>query len=255
VPLGSPRVAVVTGGSSGIGASVARRLASDGWTCVLIGRREDPLRALASEIGGEFEVCDVSDREAVDAAAAAVESRHSALGLLLNNAGVAGRRMNFLDGLPERIEELIEINYLGNVWVTRAFLPLLEAGDGAQVANVVSVAGTVALGPYSASKHAQLALSRSLAAELRPRGIHVLTVNPGFVETPGFPQAWLGRFEAIVVGPDYVAKRIVQALKLGRSEIFVPGWYRTAAWGQALTPGALARVRARRLGRRGTSRR
>ena len=222
---------------------------------MLIGRREDPLRVLASEIDGEFEVCDVSDREAVDRAAAAVESRHGALGLLVNNAGIAGRRMNFFDGPPERIEELIEINYLGNLWVTRAFLPLLEAGDGAQVANVVSVAGTVALGPYSASKHAQLALSRSLAAELRPRGIHVLTVNPGFVETPGFPQAWLGRLEAIVVGPDYVAKRIVQALKLSRSEIFVPGWYRTAAWGQALAPGALARVRARRLGRRGTSRR
>jgi NAD(P)-dependent dehydrogenase (short-subunit alcohol dehydrogenase family) len=254
VPLGQPRVAVVTGGGSGIGAAVARQLAGDGWTCVLIGRREDPLRALSSEIAGEYEVCDVSDREAVERTAAAVASRHRALGLLVNNAGIAGR-INFLDGAPERIEELIDINYLGNVWVTRAFLPLLEAGAGAQVANVVSVAGTVAVGPYSASKHAQLAFSRSLAAELRPRGIHVLTVNPGFVETPGFPQAHLGRFKAIVVGPDYVARRMLRALRRGRSEIFVPGWYRTAAWGQMLGPAALARVRARRLARASTSRR
>ena len=149
----------------------------------------------------------------------------------------------------------MDINYFGAVWVTRAFLPLLEAAQNAQVVNVVSVAGTVALGPYSASKHAQLALSRSLAAELRPRGIRVVTVNPGLVETEGFPQERLGKLQAIVVGPEYVADRIVRALRRGRMEIFVPGWYRTAAWAQALLPGAVARLRGRRRARASTSRR
>jgi short-subunit dehydrogenase len=200
-------------------------------------------------------VCDVSDRQAVERVAAAVQERHSAIGLLANNAGIAGRSVNFLDAPPERIEELVAVNYLGSLWVTRAFLPLLEAAQRAQVVNVVSVAGTVALGPYSASKHAQLALSRSLAAELRPRGIRVLTVNPGFVETEGFPQERLGRPKAIVVGPELVAERILRALRRGRAEIFVPAWYRPAAWFQAFAPTALVRLRGRRRGRADTSRR
>jgi hypothetical protein len=114
--------------------------------------------------------------------------------------------------------------------------------------NVVSVAGTVAGGPYSASKHAQLAFSRSVAVELRPRGIHVHTVNPGFVQTEGFPQEKLlrSRLGRIVVGPEYVATRIVRAVERDRTEIYVPGWYRVAALAQAILPGAFVRVRTRR---------
>jgi NAD(P)-dependent dehydrogenase (short-subunit alcohol dehydrogenase family) len=241
------RVAVVTGGATGIGAALARRLARRGWTCVLLGRREDRLRLLADEIGGEYEVCDVAEREAVERAAASVQERHPALELLVNNAGIPGRS-NFLDVDPERAEQLIRVNYLGSLWCARAFLPALEAARNAKVVNVVSVAGTVAVGPYSASKHAQLAFSRSLAAELRPHGIRVLTVNPGFVHTEGFPQDRLlrGRFGSLVVGPDYVAERILRALGRGRTEIFVPAWYRPAAWFQAAAPGAVTRLRARR---------
>jgi uncharacterized protein len=182
-----PRVAVITGGATGIGASLARRLAGEGWACVLLGRREDPLRRLAAEIRGEYEVCDVADREAVERVAGSVRARHPAVALLVNNAGIPGRS-NFLDVDPEKAEQLVGVNYLGSLWCARAFLPALESARSARVVNVVSVAGTVAVGPYSASKHAQLAFSRSLAAELRPRGIGVLTVNPGFVHTEGFPQ-------------------------------------------------------------------
>jgi short-subunit dehydrogenase len=248
-------VAVVTGGSSGIGAAVARKLASRDWTCVVVGRREDRLRTVSEEIGGEHEVCDVSDRDAVSRMAASVRERHPGLGLLVNNAGIAGRG-NFLDLQPERIEELIRINYLGSVWCLLALLPALEAGTPSHVVNVVSVAGTVAIGPYSASKHAQLAFSRSVARELRPRGIHVHTVNPGFVHTEGFPQDWLlrGRLGRVVIGPDVVADRIVSAIERDRSEIFVPRWYRAAALAQAIAPGAFRRVGARRAPRDPTPR-
>jgi len=263
-------VAVITGGSSGIGAAVARKLAERDWNCVVVGRREDRLREVAEEIGGEHEVCDVSDRDAVSRMAAAVRERHSELGLLVNNAGIAGRG-NFLDLEPERIEELVRINYLGSVWCLLALLPALEAaaqakparplggvaserlraGTPSHVVNVVSVAGTVAIGPYSASKHAQLAFSRSVTRELRPRGIHVHTVNPGFVHTKGFPQDWLlrGRFGRVVIGPEVVADRIVSAIERDRTEIFVPRWYRAAALAQAIAPGAFRRVRARRAPR------
>lgn len=192
----------------------------------------------------EHEQCDISDRSAVDATAARVLARHPRIDLLVNNAGIAARG-NFLDAEPERIEQVIRTNYLGSVWSTLAFLPGL--GAGSHVVNVVSVAGTVAIGPYSASKHAQLAFSRSLARELAPRGISVLTVNPGFVETEGFPQG--GRFgplgSRLVAEPPLVVERLLAAVDRDRREITVPRWYRPAAWVQALAPGLLARLRAK----------
>jgi len=241
------QVAVVTGGATGIGAAVARELAEREWRCVLVGRREERLRETAEEVGGEYEVCDVADRDAVSRMATSVRERHPEIGLLVNNAGVAGRG-NYLDLPPERIEELMRINYLGSVWCLLEFLPALEAAAPSHLVNVASVAGTVAIGPYSASKHAQLAFSRSVARELRPRGIHVHTINPGFVHTEGFPQDWLlrRRYGRVVVGPKYVAERIVQAIERDQGEIFVPRWYRAAAIGQALLPGILRRIPDRR---------
>ena len=77
------------------------------------------------------------------------------------------------------------------------------------------------------------------------------TVNPGFVHTEGFPQDRLlsGRLRHLVVGPEYVAKRIVQAIEHDRGEIFVPGWYRVAALAQAVMPVTFGRLGARRSGR------
>ena len=156
---------------------------------MLLARREDRLRALAEEIGGEYEVCDVSDRTAVDEVAARVRERHPQMTLLMNNAG-APARTSFLDGDADRIEQVMRTNYLGGVWCLRAFLPALEAGAPSHVVNIVSVAGTVAVpwsGPYSASKYAQLAFSRAVSATLRKRGVAVHTVNPGFVPAAGEP--------------------------------------------------------------------
>src|SRR4029077_17266878 len=189
------RVAVVTGASSGIGVEIARLLAARCDLCALLARRTDRLQAVADELGAEAESepCDVSDRAAVEAVADRVLERHPKIDLLVNNAGVPGRT-RFLDGDPEVIERLIRINYLGAVWCLRAFLPGLRAAAPSDVVNIVSVAGVVAeprSGPYSASKHAQLAFSRTIAAELRGERIRVHTVKPGFTETEGFPQSWL----------------------------------------------------------------
>jgi short-subunit dehydrogenase len=116
--------------------------------------------------------------------------------------------------------------------------------------NVASVAATVAAGtsgPYTASKHAQLAFSHSVAGRLRGERITVHTILPGFVETPGFPQRrvlpWLLR--PLVVEPDRVAEAILGALDSGRRETFVPGWYRDAAFAQTLAPGLVARLGGR----------
>jgi short-subunit dehydrogenase len=214
-----------------------------------VARREELLRPLAEELGGEYELCDVGDREAVDRMASAVSERHPAISLLVNNAGMPGRG-GFTRLAPERIEQITRVNYLGGVWCMRAFLPALEAGRPAHIVNIVSVAGTISLGagPYSASKHAQLAFSRSLAS-LRPRGIAAHTINPGFVETEGFPQRGVLRsrlLQRLVVDPPVVADAVMRAVDRDRTEVFVPRWYRAAAVAQALAPGALIRLRGRR---------
>jgi uncharacterized protein len=227
-------VAVVTGASSGIGAALCRELRARGWAVVGLSRRPAP-------DAGEHEQCDVTDRDSVEAAAARILERHPRVDLLVNNAGVPARGTAFLAGPSEPIEQAIATNYLGSVWCTRAFLPGL--GDGSTVVNVVSVAGTVARGPYSASKHAQLAFSRSIAVELAGRNVHVLGVLPGFVETPGFPQRERLGFplRLVVVDPPLVVDRTLAAVARRRHEIFVPRWYRVVAWLQALAPALLIR--------------
>jgi NAD(P)-dependent dehydrogenase (short-subunit alcohol dehydrogenase family) len=240
-----PRLAVVTGASSGIGAEIARLLARRGWRCVLLARREDRLRTLAEEVGGEYEVCDVTDREAVERVAARILERHPSIHLLVNNAGIPART-TFLEGDPEPV---LRTNYLGGIWCLRAFLPGLEAAAPSDVVNVVSIAGAVAFppsGPYSASKHAQLAFSRATAAQLRGRGIRVHTVKPGFVETEGFPQSRLPRpLRRLVIGPEKIADHVVTSVERGRGETTVPRYYALASVFQALLPNVLARLLAR----------
>jgi short-subunit dehydrogenase len=248
------RVVVVTGGSSGIGAAVARLLAGRGWRCVLLARGRERLEALAAEIGAEAEPCDVAERAQVEDVARRVAARHPAVHLLVNNAGIPGRG-SFLEVEPERIEAVIRTNYLGSVWCTRAFLPSLEAAAPADVVNVVSVAGLVAhgaSGPYSAAKHAQLAFSRAVTGELGRRGVRVHTLCPGPVATPGFPQSRLlerrlaGR---VVLRPEQVADAVLATVERGRAEVVLPRYLRLVGVAQALAPSTLTRLGTRVRGR------
>ena len=244
----------MTGASSGIGEATARLLAGQGWRCILVARREERLQALAGSIGGEPEACDVADPDAVTAMAGRVLARHPAVHLLVNNAGIPARGQ--ADDVDlDLLEHVARTNYLGGVWTTRALFPGLRRAaphGGAHVVDVVSIAGTIALAPagaYAASKHAQLAFSRSLRAALRGSGIEVHTILPGYVQTEGFPQHALMEhrlLRRIVARPDDVARTILKAVERGRSEVVVPWFpYRLAMVLNGLAPRLVARLGAR----------
>jgi len=174
--------AVVTGGSSGIGAATAQALAGDGYELVLGARRLQRLREVAAEVGGRAIELNVADPGSVAAFAAEV----GACDVLVNNAGGALG----LEPLGEADEELwramYESNVLGTMRMTRALLPrLIESGDGHIVA-VTSIAAfeTYRGGAgYSAAKHAQRAALRTLRLELLGEPVSVTEVAPGMVET------------------------------------------------------------------------
>ncbi len=181
------KTAVVTGASSGIGAATARALAAAGYAVVVGARRLDRLQQLAAEIGGRALPLDVTDADSVDAFAAAVVDRERpALDLLVNNAGGAVGLEPIGAADDEKWRWMFETNVLGTLRMTRRLLPaLLASGDG-HVVNVGSIAGfeTYAGGAgYTAAKHAERALTRTLRLELLGQPVRVTDIAPGLVET------------------------------------------------------------------------
>jgi NAD(P)-dependent dehydrogenase (short-subunit alcohol dehydrogenase family) len=170
------RAALVTGASTGIGEACARRLARNGWRVYAGVRREGD-----APDGTEEVLLDVTDAGQISAAAAAIPELHG----LVNNAGIALAAP--LEFIPvDELRRQLEVNVIGQVAVTQAFLPKLRATRG-NVVFVGSIAGRSALpflGAYAASKHALEAIADSLRLELGPFGIGVSIVEPGTIATP-----------------------------------------------------------------------
>jgi short-subunit dehydrogenase len=250
-PSGSPDIALITGASSGIGEATARRLAQDpSCKIVLVGRREERLRALAAELGSErvsFVAVDLLDEHAPEQIREHVLGRDGRLELLVNNAGAAWRA-RFADGGWENVKRTMEINFDAQVRLTEALLPLLREAAPSAIVNVSSTAGRVARagsGAYSASKFALAGWSDALWAEERPHGVHVGLVLPGFIATEGFPQSELTAkpwTSWVVSTPERAAEAIYEA-GVGRSpERYVPRPYGLAATLRVLSPSLVRRV-------------
>lgn len=180
-------VAVVTGGSSGIGAAIVRRLRAGGARVAVFDVDPDAADAdLALPV-------DVTDAASVEAATAAVEAQLGRLDVLVNNAGI-GAQGTVADNPDEEWLRVLDLNVVGIARTTRAALPLLRRSPAAAIVNTCSIAATAGLPQralYSASKGAVLALTQAMAADHVREGIRVNAVNPGTVDTP-----WVGRLLA-----------------------------------------------------------
>jgi NAD(P)-dependent dehydrogenase (short-subunit alcohol dehydrogenase family) len=182
------KVAVVTGGASGIGKGIATRLVAEGAQVVIADVQRDAMEAAAAEIGAVGVLTDVSDPASVDALAAAVLDRYGAVHVVCNNAGI-GPLAPVADLTLDDWRWMIGVNLWGVIHGVHTFLPILKQNrDGGHIVNTASMAGLVAgprLGAYAAAKYGVVGLSEVLAAELAADNsrVGVSVLCPGTVHT------------------------------------------------------------------------
>lgn len=257
------RVALVTGGSRGLGLVIARELADHGMRLVICARdHDDLLRAVADleERGADVLAipCDVTHRAEVDEMVSSIERHFGQLDVLINNAGI------IQVGPPELMQEddyerTMQIHFWGPLYVMEAVLPIMRRQGGGRIANISSIGGRIPVAhllPYSASKFALAGLSQGMRSALAGENIFVTTVFPGLMRT-GSPinaqirgrheaeYAWFsiaGSLPGLTMSAKRAAKKIVEACRLGDAELVMPLQYRIAAVGRALFPELAADV-------------
>jgi 2-hydroxycyclohexanecarboxyl-CoA dehydrogenase len=188
----SQRIAVVTGGASGIGLGIARRLADDGAKVAIFDLDGDAALEAAEKLAAEgAEVIglrvDVAEREQIDSAVAEVRARFGGpVTILINNAGVAGYE-KFLNISTETWNRFLTVNLTGTFHCCQAVLPdMIDVGWG-RIVNISSSSthsGQPLMAHYVASKSGVIGLTKTLALEFGPKGITVNTIPPGFIDTP-----------------------------------------------------------------------
>ncbi len=224
------KVALITGGSAGIGAEFARQLHAQGCDVWLIARRAENLAALAREFNAiragsaTFDVADLSNREALDKVVKCIATR--TVDILINNAG-RGSFGNFEAIDPMTEAELIATNVLASTLIAHAVIPQMKARGSGAILSVSSVAGFQPLpymATYSGTKAFNVIQALALRHELRPFGIRVVTLCPGPTETEF---AGVARIEGHITGSkrdpvEFVVREAIRALARDQAFI-VPG--------------------------------
>ncbi len=178
--------ALVTGASSGIGRETAVMLAEKGFQVIVAARRTDRLNELAARLEGITPMAvDLSDTRDTERFCGHVSGLSEPVSVLINNAGYSLRGV--LEDVPiEAAKRMFQVNVFSLMQVTQACLPGMRRRRGGTVVNVSSMAGKFAFpgsGPYAATKHAVEAMTDALRIEVRPFGIRVVVIRPGFIAT------------------------------------------------------------------------
>lgn len=189
------RVAVVTGASTGIGEATARELRRSGWTVYAVARRAERLEALARETGAIPVPCDITSDAEVEALRDQVLEEQGRVDALLNISGGARGTDRVADASTEDWEWMYQVNVLGTMRLTRAFLPALRENGEGTVLNLTSLAAHRAYeggGGYNAAKYAERAMTEALRLEEAEHNVRVVEIAPGLVQTPEFSLNRLG---------------------------------------------------------------
>jgi short-subunit dehydrogenase len=234
-------VALVTGGSTGIGAAVAQRLAATGARVIVHGHIADEVDATTRRLDAVGLVADLAVPEERSRLADQALAAHGRVDVLINNAGV-GWSGPFTDMPVHRLRYLLEVDLVAPVELTRLLLPGMLERDCGAVCFVSSIAGRVGVAGeavYAAAKSGLDAFAESLRAEAARTDIHIGVIVPTVVRT-GFFEARgraYHRSRPRPVTPDRVADAVLRTLTRGTPEIWVPAWPRATAMLRAVAPG------------------
>ncbi len=185
-PAFKDQVAVITGGASGIGLATAQEFARQGASIAVLDMDRQAMATLVEQIPGPLLSipCDITDPTAVQAAMDTIITHYGRMDLLFNNAGITQRGL-FRNTDLSVFRQVMEVNFFGSLYCTKAALPALIRNKGTIVVNesIAGIAPLVGRTGYSASKHALNGLFTTLRCELRNTGVHVMVVCPGFIRT------------------------------------------------------------------------
>jgi NAD(P)-dependent dehydrogenase (short-subunit alcohol dehydrogenase family) len=253
-------VALITGGSSGIGAATARALAGAGARLLIAGRDPARLRAIADQTGGIALACDLATPGGPAGLVAAAQRAAATLppapgdtgpgiDILVNNAGL-GWAGPIGDITTEKIAELVAVNLTAPMQLTRLLAPGMIARGRGRVVFVSSIAAATGVrgeAVYAATKAGLGLFAESLAYELDGHGVRVSVIVPGVIDTPFFDRRGhpYGRKRPRPQPPERVAEAIVSGLERDRDVSYVPRWMRLPAWLHGTAPGTFRALAAR----------
>jgi hypothetical protein len=221
----TPKRVIITGASSGIGAALARSYAAQGAALGLIARREIELNQLAAQLGGDciFYALDVRNSEGMQHAAANFMARYGCPDVVIANAGVSLGTLTEYAADAQVFQDVIDINVMGMVKTFQPFVAgMREAGKGALVgiASVAGYRGLPGAAAYSASKAAAISYLESLRVELRASGVKVITICPGYIETPMTEQNPYPML--FIMSAETAARKIMSIIERGQTFAVIP---------------------------------
>jgi short-subunit dehydrogenase len=234
-------VVLITGGSSGIGAATARRLARSGAQLILTGRELIQLQDVAAETGAAWLLADLAEPEGPAKLAAAALDVAGRIDLLVLNAGI-GWAGPTQDMTGAAAADLVQVNLLAPIELTRLLLPAMTKQGRGHIVFVSSIAGATAVrneAVYAATKAGLSCFADSLRYELAGTGVGVSVVNPGVVNTAFFTSrgSKYDRARPAPIPADRVAGVLIRAVTSERAELFAPAWLRLPARLHGGAPG------------------